>query len=97
MADQLSQWNDTSTRRAIVDFMRSVTDPHVPPAARVAVFGNDGTLWCGKPMPVQLDYMLPKLAAMAEQDPALRERQPWQAADAPRTADAPRGARVGQR
>jgi hypothetical protein len=44
------------------------------------VFDNDGTLWCEKPMPIQLDFLLRRLAVMADQDPALRTRQPWQAA-----------------
>jgi phosphoserine phosphatase len=52
----------------------------VPPPERVAVFDNDGTLWCEKPMPIQLDFILRRLAAMADQDPELRTRQPWQAA-----------------
>jgi hypothetical protein len=44
------------------------------------VFDNDGTLWCEKPMPIQLDFILRRLVVMADQDPALRTRQPWQAA-----------------
>jgi hypothetical protein len=31
-------------------------------------------------MPIQLDFILRRLAVMADQDPALRTRQPWQAA-----------------
>jgi haloacid dehalogenase-like hydrolase len=46
----------------------------------VAVFDNDGTLWCEQPMPIQLDFILRRLVTMADQDPALRTRQPWQAA-----------------
>ncbi|MGZ8741349.1 MAG: hypothetical protein ACXWXO_00340 [Nocardioides sp.] len=46
----------------------------------MAVFDNDGTLWCEKPMPVLLDFILRRLAAMAEADPILRDRQPWKAA-----------------
>jgi phosphoserine phosphatase len=53
---------------------------HVPPAERVAVFDNDGTLWCEKPMPIQADFILRRLFEMAEADPELRERQPWKAA-----------------
>ena len=52
----------------------------VPIEDRLAVFDNDGTLWCEKPMPIQLDFILRRLSAMAEADPALRERQPWKAA-----------------
>ena len=54
--------------------------PPVPVDERVAVFDNDGTLWCEKPMPIQLDFILRRLVDMAEADPALRVRQPWQAA-----------------
>jgi phosphoserine phosphatase len=67
-----------------VAFVRRVTTAgspdFVPPAERVAVFDNDGTLWCEKPMPIQLDFILRRLHAMADRDPALRTRQPWQAA-----------------
>ena len=52
----------------------------VPVEERVAVFDNDGTLWCEKPMPIQLDFILRRLVAMAEEQSELRERQPWQAA-----------------
>jgi phosphoserine phosphatase len=82
--DPLPSWNDTGARQAIVQFVEAVTgadrEGYVPPAERVAVFDNDGTLWCEKPMPIQLDFILRRLVAMAEQDPALRTRQPWQAA-----------------
>ena len=44
------------------------------------MFDNDGTLWCEKPMPIQLDFILRRFVEMAEADPSLRERQPWKAA-----------------
>jgi hypothetical protein len=46
----------------------------------VAVFDNDGTLWCEKPMPVQMDFSLRRLVEMAQQDDGLRGRQPLKAA-----------------
>jgi phosphoserine phosphatase len=52
----------------------------VPTEERVAVFDNDGTLWCEKPMPIQLDFILRRLVEMAEAKPELRDRQPWKAA-----------------
>jgi phosphoglycolate phosphatase-like HAD superfamily hydrolase len=83
-SDPLPSWNDGPVKGAIVDFVARVTDAagpgFVPPAERVAVFDNDGTLWCEKPMYIQLAYLLQRLAAMAERDPALRDRQPWRAA-----------------
>jgi hypothetical protein len=35
----------------------------VPPDERVAVFDNDGTLWCEKPMPIELGFILKRLAS----------------------------------
>jgi len=82
--EPLTFWNDTSTRRAIIDFVTTVTTPSSPgfvkQEERIAVFDNDGTLWCEKPMYVQLDHLLRKLAAQAGDIPSLRTRQPWQAA-----------------
>ena len=84
MQDHLPSWQDTPTRQAILDFVAAVMDEssptYVPPVARIAVFDNDGTLWCEKPMYIQMDFILRKLAAAAAADPALRTRQPWQAA-----------------
>jgi phosphoserine phosphatase len=53
---------------------------YLEPPARVAVFDNDGTLWCEKPMPIQLDFTIRRLAEMAHDDPSLQQRQPWKAA-----------------
>ena len=77
----LASWNDTATRRAIVDFVEAVTDGPdvVPPEERVAVFDNDGTLWTEKPMPTQLHYIVEEVARAATADPSLAERQPYQA------------------
>jgi phosphoserine phosphatase len=84
MSDNLSLWNDTHTKQAILDFVAQVTDPqgkdHVPPQDRVATFDCDGTLWCEKPVQIQIAFILQRLAAMAEKDPSLRQQQPWQAA-----------------
>ncbi len=80
----LASWNNTSMKHVIVEFVESVTHidgpGFVPPEERIAVFDNDGTLWCEKPMPIQLDFIVRHFAAMAELDAALRQRQPWKAA-----------------
>jgi phosphoserine phosphatase len=82
-ASLLAGWRDGAARRAIVEFVGRVCGggpDAVPVEERIAVFDNDGTLWCEKPMPIQLDFILRRLVEMAEATPALRERQPWQAA-----------------
>ena len=80
----LASWRDTPARRAIVDFVGRVTGEggagYVAPAERVAVFDNDGTLWSEKPIPIQLDFTLFRLAELANADPSLRARQPYKAA-----------------
>lgn len=80
----LTSWNDGPARQAIVDFVEAVTrdggPDYVPPPERVAVFDNDGTLWCEKPMPIELGFVLHRLAEMCETDASLRDRQPWKAA-----------------
>src|SRR3954454_22306548 len=76
--DTLPSWTDGPTKDANRAFAAAAQD--VPAEERVAVFDNDGTLWCEKPMPIQADFILRRLAAMAQADEALRTRQPWQAA-----------------
>ncbi len=75
----LSSWRDGPAKQAILDFVAAVTSQDVPVEERVAVFDNDGTLWCEQPMPIQLDFILRRFAEMAEADASLRERQPWKA------------------
>jgi phosphoserine phosphatase len=80
MSDPLASWTDGPTKDAVLEFVERLSADGVPHDERVAVFDNDGTLWCEKPMPIQADFILRRLHEMAEADPALRERQPWQAA-----------------
>lgn len=83
MAGQLASWNDTPTTSAVLDFVERVTSDgadHVPVHDRVAVFDNDGTLWCEKPTQIQILFSLARLAEMAEGDEKLRDQQPWKAA-----------------
>ncbi len=79
----LESWTDGPTKSAIVDFVGRVTaegPDYVAPEARVAVFDNDGTLWCEKPMYIQLDFIIRRLAERAAADASLAGQQPYQAA-----------------
>ena len=71
-------------KSAITDFVDRVTTAasagFVPPEERIAVFDSDGTLSCEKPIPIELGFILKRPARAAERDPALRSRQPWNAA-----------------
>ncbi|MFF5187997.1 hypothetical protein ACFY30_30250 [Streptomyces sp. NPDC000345] len=63
----LGSWNDGSAKRAIVGFVTSAavegSPGFVAPMDRAAVFDDDGTLWVEKPAPVQMAFVLGKLAA----------------------------------
>jgi phosphoserine phosphatase len=84
MTEMLPSWKDGATKSAITDFVTRVTEEggpdYVEPAARVAVFDNDGTLWTEKPLVIQLDFTVHQFRELAENDPALRTEQPYQAA-----------------
>jgi phosphoserine phosphatase len=79
----LSTWRQGPAKEAIIDFVARTSgeghSPAVPIEERVAVFDNDGTLWCEKPMPIQLDFILRRLTEMSAAEPELRDRQPWKA------------------
>ena len=76
----LDSWNEGVAKKAIVEFVEQTVSDGVPVEERVAVFDNDGTLWCEKPMPIQADFIVRRLIELATADPALRDRQPWKAA-----------------
>ena len=79
--DPLPSWNDGQAKRAISDFVRRVTregtTDFVPPAARIAVFDNDGTLWAEQPIYVQVAFALDRVKALAPQHPEWKQKQPF--------------------
>jgi hypothetical protein len=89
MTDPLPSWRDGATKSAIVDFVAAVATPghpeHLPPGERIAVFDNDGTLWCEQPAQAQVLFAMDRAREMAAADPALKDREPFKAflSDAP--------------
>jgi len=79
----LSAWRNGAAKRAILDFVARVTTmshpDFVPPADRIAVFDNDGTLWVEQPLPVQACFVLDRIRALAPQHPEWRNQQPFKA------------------
>lgn len=84
MAEPLTTWRDGAAKEAILSYLDQVCTEGsarwLPIEDRVAVFDNDGTLWCEKPLPIQLDFILRRLRDMTGAEPELRDRQPWKAA-----------------
>ena len=80
---RLPSWNSGRARSAILSFLDRVTDEgssdYVAPADRVAVFDNDGTLWCEQPMQVQGFFLFDRIKQLAAQDPQLAQQQPFKA------------------
>jgi len=78
---QLPSWNEGATREAVVAFVGAVTRPgspeFVPEAERIAVFDNDGTLWCEQPVYFQLAFALDRVKALAPQHPEWKENEPF--------------------
>jgi hypothetical protein len=80
-ADSLPAWNDGPSKHSIITFVERVTKPgspdFVPVAERIAVFDNDGTLWCEQPIPVQLYFALDRVKALAPQHPEWKDKEPF--------------------
>ncbi len=80
--DKLKSWNDGPAKQSILDFLKSSTEEgptYVRPEARIATFDNDGTLWVEKPMPAQLDFLFRVFTATVQNDPSLKNKQPYRA------------------
>jgi phosphoglycolate phosphatase-like HAD superfamily hydrolase len=79
--DPLLSWNESKTKQSIVDFVKRVTakggKDFVPPAERIAVFDNDGTLWAEQPLYFQLVFALDRVKALAPQHPEWKEKEPF--------------------
>jgi hypothetical protein len=80
-AASLPSWNDGPSRKAIIDFVARVTKPgskdFVPAAQRIAVFDNDGTLWCEQPLYFQFAFAIDRVRALGPQHPEWRETEPF--------------------
>lgn len=80
-SDPLPSWNDTVTKRAIVEFVQATTDDakptFVPPEARIATFDQDGTLWVEHPMYSQVIYCLERVPSVVAEKPELKDVEPF--------------------
>ncbi len=81
LAAPLPSWNEGPNKRAITSFVEAVTTDggadYLPPAERVAVFDNDGTLWAEQPLYFQFLYVLDTIKAKADQHPEWKTKEPF--------------------
>jgi len=77
----LPSWNDTGPKRRILAFVEAVTRQgsaaFVPPAERIAVFDNDGTLWAEQPLYFQLFYAIDRVRELAPSHPDWAATEPF--------------------
>jgi phosphoglycolate phosphatase-like HAD superfamily hydrolase len=81
--DPMPSWNDGAPKRAITAFVEKAKNvdagDYVPPEQRIAVFDNDGTLWCEQPAYFQLLFAIDRVKAMAAQGghPEWKDTEPF--------------------
>jgi phosphoglycolate phosphatase-like HAD superfamily hydrolase len=80
-AEALASWAEGPAKARIVAFVKAVTAPggpdHVPPAERIAVFDNDGTLWSEQPAYVQAMFVADRIRAMSAKHPEWKTQEPY--------------------
>ena len=83
-AEALPSWNDTASKRAILDFVQRTTTEgspdFVPPAERIATFDNDGCLWAEQPLYFQVIFAIDRVQQMAADNPAWESQEPFKSA-----------------
>ena len=82
--NDMASWNDGLAKQSILDFVQRVTTEggpdFVPVQERIAVFDNDGTLWCEQPFYFQGLFVLDRIRALAPQHPEWKDKQPFKGA-----------------
>lgn len=82
--DPLPSWNEGYVKQAIFAFIAKVTNKdssaYLPPAERIAVHDNDGTLWPENPLPFQAAFAIDELRQRILTDPSLTSNPMVQAA-----------------
>ncbi|WP_236621019.1 META domain-containing protein [Rhodopirellula sallentina] len=73
-SDPLPTWNEGDVKESIVAFVKKVSDKgspdYVEPSERIAVFDNDGTLWCEAPLPFQAAFAFDEVKRRAPNEPS---------------------------
>lgn len=81
--DPLPSWNEGVAKSTIRAFVARVTTEgeagYVPPTDRIAVFDDDGTLWCEQPVYVEAAFAYARVARLLQRQPVLAARQPYKA------------------
>lgn len=80
MDEFLSSWNHGPSKKAILNFVNRITKDgadFIPIEDRVAVFDNDGTLWCEKPLYTQFFFALDQISKLSTKHPEWKQLEPF--------------------
>ena len=81
VSDPLPSWNEGNAKFSIINFVTRVStagsSDYVPVNERIAVFDNDGTLWCEMPVPVQAYFVNDRIKALASKHPEWQRTEPF--------------------
>ncbi len=79
----LPSWNESKAKSSILDFVACAINPdcgsYIPPEERIAVYDNDGTLWCEQPLYIQFAFVLDRVKVLAPKHPEWKEYEPFAA------------------
>jgi len=82
-SDPLPSWRPGEIKSTILNFVQQIITPGSPdyqlPAERIAVFDNDGTLWCEQPIQIQIFFLLDQIKKLPVENPVLAAQQPFKA------------------
>ncbi len=84
--DPLPSWHDSTTKQRLLEFVARISDKnsgdYVPVSERIAVFDNDGTLWCEQPFYTQLAFAVFQAQRLTEANPEIAKRELFKAVKA---------------
>jgi len=79
----LPSWSNKGAKREIVEFVKRTTSKnspdYLPKEDRIAVFDNDGTLICEKPVYIQFAHTLDRVKKLTPAKPEWRNKKPFSA------------------
>lgn len=82
--DPLPSWNDTQTKKNIIQYVQQTTTPNtkqfIPVNDRITTFDNDGTLWAERPVYFQMYFILDQVKAKASLHPEWKTTEPFASA-----------------
>lgn len=76
-SELLPSWRPGDVRTTLLTFLDRAE--RLPVERRLAVFDNDGTLWCERPTYVQFEFFVDALRQAARRDPTLADREEFAA------------------